>query len=117
MPKVNCTSDISAAGPMSPRNGSMISIVRRLFGLSLVGIALAMSLPAEARLSANGMQSNSLSPNRLSSNRLASNRLSSNKLASNKLSSHRLAGNKLAGDGAFTKVAAVELPNGMRFVR
>ena len=67
-----------------------MSIIKKVCGLGLVGLALALSVPAEARLAAN-------------------------KLATNKLATNSAAGN--AGDGAFTNVAAVDLPNGMRFTR
>jgi hypothetical protein len=88
-------------------NTTSKSIIKKAAGLALVGVALALSLPADAKLAANSRQSNRLAANRLSGNRLSGNRLAANALATN----------QRAGDGAFTDIAAVELPNGMRFAR
>jgi hypothetical protein len=87
--------------------GSRMSIIKNLAGLSFVAMALAASLPADARIAANTHETNRLAGNRLAGNRLAGNRLAGNALATN----------KLAGDGAFTDIVAIELPGGMRFTR
>ena len=68
--------------------------VKKIFGLGLIGIALAMSVPASAKIASN----------RLSSNRLAANRLAANSI-------------KLAGDGAFNDVSEVVLADGTRLTR
>ena len=67
-------------------------VLKKLLGLTVVGMALGASLPADARL--------------------ATNRLASNKLASNKLSTNSLLAN--AGEGAFIDVLVIDLPNGSR---
>jgi hypothetical protein len=89
------------------RQISRRSILSQAPRLLMIAAALAVSMPSEARLAGN----------RLASNRLASNRLASNRLASNRLAGNTLAANRLAGDGAFTGIAAIDLPNGMRFTR
>lgn len=91
----------------------------RIFSLPVFAFVLATSVPAQAKLAANGATANSLESNRLASNRLASNRLASNRLASNRLASNRLASNGLqanlsAGDGAFSGVASIVLPDRTR---
>jgi hypothetical protein len=68
--------------------------IKKIFGLGLIGIALAMSVPASAKITAN----------RLAANRLAANRLSSNS-------------SKLAGNGAFNDVSEVVLADGTRLTR
>jgi hypothetical protein len=78
-------------------SGSRMSIIKNLAGLSFVAMALAASLPADARIAANTQETN----------RLAGNRLAGNALATS----------KPAGDGAFTDIVAIELPSGMRFTR
>jgi len=96
---------------------SRMSIIKNLAGLSLVAMALAVSLPADARIAANTHEANRLAGNRLAGNRLAGNRLASNRLAGNRLAGNSLATNKTAGDGAFTDIVAIELPSGLRFAR
>jgi hypothetical protein len=63
--------------------------IKKIFGLGLIGIALAMSVPASAKITAN---------------RLAANRLSSNS-------------SELAGNGAFNDVSEVVLADGTRLTR
>jgi hypothetical protein len=82
-----------------------MSILRKVFGLSIIGIALMASLPADARLAANELSANRLAANRLAANRLAANRLAANAFTTN------------PGEGGFSDVAAVELSNGMRLTR
>jgi|HubBroStandDraft_3_1064219.scaffolds.fasta_scaffold356135_1 hypothetical protein len=89
-----------------------MNTVKKALGLSVIGMALAAGLPANAELA-----SNSLAANRIAANRIAANRLAGNRLASNRLSGNNLAGNSLAtaaGDGAFSKIVVIELPNGSR---
>ena len=107
-------------------NQEKVMVVRKgLYASTLVALALAVSVPAEARLAGNGITTNKLSSNRIAANTLALNKLSSNRIAANKLSSNRLAGNRLAGnslaansgDGAFADVTAIELPDGKSVTR
>jgi hypothetical protein len=88
---------ISRRCEMSAPRGSRMSIIKNLAGLSFVAMALAMSLPVDARIAGNTHEAN----------RLAGNRLASNALTTN----------ELAGDGAFTDIVAIDLPSGMRFTR
>ncbi len=89
-----------------------MSMLQKVFGLGLVGLALAASMPVDAKIAANKIAANKIAMNRLASNKVAMNRLSSNKIAMN-----TFAGNNVAGEGAFADVAAIELPNGLRLTR
>ena len=89
-----------------------MNLALRICSLPIVAFLLATSVPAQAKLAANGEAANTLASNRLASNRLASNRLASNRLASN-----GLRGKPSAGDGAFSGVASVVLPDRVRHGR
>ena len=78
--------------------------VKKIFGLGLVGITLAMSVPASAKISANKISANKISANKLAENKLAGNKISANS-------------SKLAGDGAFNDVSEVVLADGTRLTR
>ena len=63
---------------------------------SFIGMAavLALSVPAEAKISAN--------------------KISANKISANKISANKLSANKLGRDGAFSDLSVIEFPNGVR---
>lgn len=77
----------------------------KLLCLIVAGALLAVSAPAEARISLNKRSTNELATNRISLNERTTNKLSANKLAANKLAANRLSNNRLAGN----KLAANKL--------
>lgn len=92
--------------------------IKRFCYLSLVGTAMVLAVPAQSETMARGHEAKAPMTNRLATNRLAGNRLGANRLASNRLGANRLATNTIVpGDGAFTGVAAIDLPNGTRLTR
>jgi hypothetical protein len=96
-------------------------VVRKgAYASTLIALALAVGVPAQARIAANGITTNKISSNRIAANTLSSNRIAANTVSSNRLAGQRLAGKSIAanaGDGAFSEVTAIELPDGKLVTR
>jgi hypothetical protein len=82
-----------------------------------IAAILALSAPAEARLSSNKLATNRLAANKLSANRLSSNNVATNKPTPDRVASREAMSPASGADGAFTGVSEIALPNGVRLVR
>jgi len=72
--------------------------IKRFCYVSLAGIAMVLAVPAQSETMARGQEAKAPVTNRLAANRLGANTIA-------------------PGDGAFTGVAAIDLPNGTRLTR
>jgi hypothetical protein len=105
-----------------------MNILKKICGISVVAIALAMSASASA-FSLNDLLSNKHSANKVSANKFAGNKLKTahtnlgakklagDKLTGIKLAGHRLGAKKIAGDRAFKDVSAAKLADGTGLTR
>jgi hypothetical protein len=106
-----------------------MNILKKICGISLFGVALAMSAPASAKFSLSDLVSTKPSANKVSANKFAGNKLKTarnrlgakklagGKLTGIKLAGHRLGAKKIAGDRAFKDGSAAKLADGTRLGR
>lgn len=89
----------------------------KLFLSASVSVALAFSLPVQAKVTTNKITTNKITTNKITTNKVTTNKIATNRIAMNK---HAIAGQPswtTAGDGAFSVVDAIVLSDGRRLSR
>jgi hypothetical protein len=82
-------------------------LTSRLTCLGAALAAIALSVPADAKITGN----------KITANKLVANKIAANKVFANRTSTKKIVGEKASGSGAFVDVTGIELTDGNRISR